>query len=104
MLLNEKTAIIYGADSAIGAASAQIFAREGARVFLADRDPAKLDALAARIASAGGMADVGVLDCFDAEAVERHATRVAEMTGRIDIALNAVGITFEHGVPFAELD
>src|SRR5688500_535682 len=104
MLLNEKIAIIYGADSAIGAASARIFACEGARVFLADRDLAKLDALAARIASAGGMAEVGVLDCFDPAAVERHAIGVAEKTGRIDIALNAVGITFEHGVPFAELN
>jgi NAD(P)-dependent dehydrogenase (short-subunit alcohol dehydrogenase family) len=37
MLLSAKTAIIYGAGGAIGSASSRVFAREGAKVFLAGR-------------------------------------------------------------------
>ena len=46
MLLENKNAIIYGAGGAIGSAVAKEFAREGARVFLAGRTLAKLEALA----------------------------------------------------------
>lgn len=103
MLLNGKIAIIYGADGAIGAASARVFAREGAQVFLAGRNRARLDVVAAEIAAADGWADVAELDCFDAAAVDQHSEMVATKAGRIDIALNAVGFSFDHGVPFAEL-
>ena len=44
MLLEDKTAVIYGAGGAIGGAVARAFAREGARLFLTGRDRAKVDA------------------------------------------------------------
>jgi NAD(P)-dependent dehydrogenase (short-subunit alcohol dehydrogenase family) len=43
MLLKDKTAVIYGGGGAIGGAVARVFAREGARVFLAGRTLAKLE-------------------------------------------------------------
>jgi 3-oxoacyl-[acyl-carrier protein] reductase len=46
MLLEQKTAVIYGAGGAIGGAVARAFAREGARVFLAGRTRAPLQAVA----------------------------------------------------------
>jgi NADP-dependent 3-hydroxy acid dehydrogenase YdfG len=52
MLLN-KVAVVYGAGGSIGGAVARAFAREGAKVFLAGRTLAKLDALAAEIGAAG---------------------------------------------------
>ena len=53
MLLENRNAVIYGGGGSIGGAVARAFAREGARVFLAGRTPAKLEAVAGQIRSAG---------------------------------------------------
>jgi 3-oxoacyl-[acyl-carrier protein] reductase len=101
-LLAEKTAVIYGGGGAIGGAAARVFAREGARVFLAGRTQSKLAAVARDIESAGGSAEYAVLDVFDPAAVNAHADAVAARTGGIDIMLNGVGIAHVQGQPFAE--
>ena len=103
MLLKDKTAIVYGGGGAIGGAVARAFAREGARVFLAGRTLAKLEAVAADINGSGGFAETATLDALDETAVERHADFVAAKAGGIDIALNAIGILHVQGTPFAEL-
>ena len=103
MLLQGKVAIVHGGGGAIGGAVAREFAREGAKVYLAGRSPAKLDAMARDIASAGGYAETAQVDALDAQAVDRHADAVAARAGGIDIALNAVGILHVQGTPFAEL-
>jgi NAD(P)-dependent dehydrogenase (short-subunit alcohol dehydrogenase family) len=54
MLLQNLNAVIYGGGGAIGGAVARVFAREGATVFIAGRTRARLDAVAAEIAAAGG--------------------------------------------------
>jgi NAD(P)-dependent dehydrogenase (short-subunit alcohol dehydrogenase family) len=100
MLLERKTAIVYGGSGAIGAAAARAFAREGARVFLVGRTLAKLEAVARDIAASGGAAETAVVDVRDEQAVAQHADAVAR---GIDIALNAVGIPHVQGTPFAEL-
>ncbi len=53
MLLKNKNAVIYGGSGAIGGAVARVFAREGARVFIAGRTQSKLDVVAADITKAG---------------------------------------------------
>jgi 3-oxoacyl-[acyl-carrier protein] reductase len=68
-LLEGKNAIIYGAGGGIGRGVARTFAREGARVFLAGRTKARLDAVAGRIAEEGGQADVAVVNTLDEEEV-----------------------------------
>ncbi|MBB6674681.1 SDR family NAD(P)-dependent oxidoreductase [Cohnella nanjingensis] len=103
MLLKDKTAVIYGGGGAIGGAVARTFAREGAKVFIAGRTPAKLDAVAGEIAAEGGFAEIAQVDALDEQAVNRHAASVAERTGGIDIALNAVGFVHVQGTPIAEL-
>ena len=60
-LLDGKTAIIYGGGG-IGAGVARSFAREGAKVFLVGRTRETLAAVAQDITSAGGAAEVAVLD------------------------------------------
>jgi 3-oxoacyl-[acyl-carrier protein] reductase len=102
-MLAGKNAVIYGGGGAIGGAAARAFAREGARVFLAGRTRAKLDAVARSIVQSGGRAEIADLDALDEPAVEAHADAVAATAGGIDIALNAVGIHHLQGVPFAEL-
>ena len=102
-LLANKTAVIYGGGGAIGGATARVFAREGARVFLAGRTQAKLAAVARDIESAGGSAEIAVLDVFDERAVAAHADAVASAAGGIDVMLNAIGIAHIQGQPFAEI-
>jgi NAD(P)-dependent dehydrogenase (short-subunit alcohol dehydrogenase family) len=102
-LLENKNAIVYGGGGAIGGAVARVFAREGARVFLAGRTPAKLDVVARDIAAAGGTVETALLDVFDQAAVEKHAEAVATAAGGIDIALNAVSIEHDQGTALADL-
>lgn len=103
MLLEGRTAIVYGGGGAIGGAAARVFAREGAKVFLAGRTVEKLDAVARDIEAQGGAADTAVVDVLDQQAVVRHAAMVAERAGTIDIALNAVGIAHVQGTLLADL-
>jgi 3-oxoacyl-[acyl-carrier protein] reductase len=103
MLLQNKVAVIYGGGGAIGGAVARELAREGAQVFLAGRTLGKLERVASDIAAAGGRAEIAVVDALDEAAVFAHADMVAERAGRIDIALNAVGISHVQGTPFLEL-
>jgi NAD(P)-dependent dehydrogenase (short-subunit alcohol dehydrogenase family) len=103
MLLENKTAIVYGAGGAIGGAAARTFAREGARVHLVGRTLAKLEAVAKEIEAAGGAADVGTVDALDEAAVREHTEAVAARDGGIDVALNAIGIPHVQGTRFTEL-
>jgi enoyl-[acyl-carrier-protein] reductase (NADH) len=72
MLLQNKNAVIYGGGGAIGGAVARAFAREGAKVFLAGRTLAKLDAVARGISAAGGAVEAAQVDALDEQSVERH--------------------------------
>jgi 3-oxoacyl-[acyl-carrier protein] reductase len=90
MLLESKTAVIYGGGGSIGGAMARAFAAEGAMVFLAGRTPAKLEAVAADIRGAGGQAETAVVDALDEAAVNDHADTVAEKAGSLDISVNVV--------------
>ena len=103
MRLDGKVAVIHGGGGAIGGACARAFAREGARVFLAGRTRARLEAVADDITRHGGHADVDVVDALDEAAVNRHADAIATREGRIDVSLNALGIVHVQGTSFAEL-
>lgn len=101
-MLAGKVALVHGGGGAIGGACARVFAREGARVFLAGRTLKKLEAVARDIEAAGGRASVAALDVFDERAVHAHADAVAAQAGRIDVLLNAIGIAHVQGKSFAE--
>jgi len=90
MLLENRTAVIYGGGGSIGGAMADAFAAEGARVFLAGRTPAKLETVADRIRKAGGQAETAVVDAMDAKAVNDHIETVVEKTGSVDISVNVI--------------
>ena len=97
MLLEGKSAIVYGGAGSMGSAVAQAFAREGAWVFLAGRTREKLDGVAAAIRSAGGTAETAEVDAMDQSAVDAHADGVVEAAGRIDISFNAISYPVVHG-------
>jgi NAD(P)-dependent dehydrogenase (short-subunit alcohol dehydrogenase family) len=103
MLLEKKTAIIYGGGGAIGSAVARAFAREGARVFLAGRTKQALDDVAQTIRDIGGMAEVAQVDALDRAAVEEHASAVVDAAGGIDIAFNATSNDDVQGIPLVDM-
>lgn len=90
-LLQGKNAVIFGANGSIGAAVAKEFAAEGARVFLAGRTKANLEAVAREIAAKGGEARTAVVDVLDDAGVNQLIDAVVKQTGRIDVVLDAAG-------------
>jgi 3-oxoacyl-[acyl-carrier protein] reductase len=103
MLLENKTAVVYGGGGSMGGAAAQALASEGARVFLAGRTLAKLEAVAGDIAATGGTAEVAELDVHDRETVEEHADIVIEAARTFDISFNAVGIDAVQNQPTVDM-
>src|SRR6202165_3114814 len=85
LLLKNKNAVIYGGGGAIGGAIARVFAREGARVFIAGRTQAKLDAVARDIAATGGTVATAEADVLDQQAVAKHADAILASARRLDV-------------------
>jgi NAD(P)-dependent dehydrogenase (short-subunit alcohol dehydrogenase family) len=91
-MLTGKVALITGAASGIGRASAHVFTRRGARVVLADLDREGGEATAAAIREGGGDALFVRTDVSSARDVEALVGAVIERHGRLDCALNNAGI------------
>jgi NAD(P)-dependent dehydrogenase (short-subunit alcohol dehydrogenase family) len=92
-LLEGKSALVTGAASGIGRASALAFAREGARVMLADVDEAEGRRAVEAIAFAGGEARFARADVTREEEVEALVRDAVAAFGGLDCALNNAGIT-----------
>jgi NAD(P)-dependent dehydrogenase (short-subunit alcohol dehydrogenase family) len=103
VLLQSRTAVVYGGAGTVGRTVAGAFAREGAKVFLAGRTLATLEAVAGDIRAAGGEAESAQVDALNPEAVDAHADAIAKTTGRIDISFNAIGHDDIHGMPIVEM-
>ncbi len=88
MRLKNKLAIVTGAAHGIGQAIAQLFAEEGAKVFIADVDEAAGEQNAETIRKAGGQAVFIRCDVFSNEQVVQVVKRAAENGGHIDILCN----------------
>ena len=88
---SQPIAVITGASSGIGAASALALARAGWRVVLVARRADRLHELAASIDVAGGEAMVEALDAADGIAVDAMANRVRAAWGAPSLVLNSAG-------------
>lgn len=103
MVLEGRTAIVYGGGGAVGGAAARAFGRAGAQVFVVGRSAPRLATVVHDITAAGGIAHWETLDALDATAVERHAALVAERASGVDVAFNAIGVAHVQGVPLEGL-
>jgi 3-oxoacyl-[acyl-carrier protein] reductase len=100
VLLEGKNAVVYGSGS-IGGAVATAFGREGARVFLAGRNPATLEAVASRVRATGAVAETAEVDALDERAVDEHADAVAAQAGSVDVSFNLISHGDVQGTPMA---
>src|SRR5258707_7448202 len=92
--LTGKRALITGSSQGIGFALAQGLAEHGAEVVLNGRDAAKLDAAAAKLASAGHKVSVASFDVTRAQAAKEGVEEVERTAGAIDILVNNAGMQF----------
>jgi NAD(P)-dependent dehydrogenase (short-subunit alcohol dehydrogenase family) len=83
--LDGKIALITGASRGIGAAVAEAYARQGARLILVSRDVPGLESTDDRIQSVGGEATLVPFDLAKSEMIDTLATELAKKFGRIDI-------------------
>jgi len=93
--LKDKVALVTGAASGIGRATALLFGREGARVMVTDISSTG-EAVAQEIRAAGGVASFLVHDVRDEPTWMAAITRTLETYGRLDVLVNNAGIAMSR--------
>jgi len=87
-----KVALVTGAQSGMGRATAHLFADEGASVAVTDLDSTRVEAVVTEITDAGGAARGWVLDVSDQDAIERVVGEIVDAFGGLDILVNNAGM------------
>ncbi len=100
--LDNMVAIVGGASTGMGAATARLFGQEGATVVVAARSRDKLSTLVQDIRVNGGTALAVPLDANDRGAVAGMVERTRSQFGRIDVLVNSVGTNIKNRA-FAEM-
>ncbi len=96
-MVSNKVALVTGAGSGIGRRSAELLAREGARVLVCDLDEPAGNAAAAAINDAGGEAEFCRVDVAEEAEVEAMVAHCLRRFGRLDCAVNNAGIAGPGG-------
>ena len=95
-ILSEKVAIVTGAAQGIGRAIAEEYAREGARVALADINAEEAERAALKLSEAGSKAMAVAVDVSDEHSVNALIGKVVDQFGDLDILVNNAGIYPRH--------
>jgi len=93
MIFKDKVALVTGGGQGIGAETARQFAKEGAKVAVADWNAVTAKAVAAEIQKAGGQAMGLECDVSKRDAVATMVEQIVKAWGRVDILINNAGIT-----------
>ena len=90
--LSQKVAIITGASSGIGLATARLFAKEGAMITATGRNLPALNALVSQIEADGGSAIAVVADVTKDDQIANVVNQTMEKYGKINILVNNAGV------------
>lgn len=99
-----RTAVVTGAASGMGAATASLLAANGAKVALLARRADRLETLAATITADGGRALAVAADVTDQASVRAAAARVRQEYGRADLVVNAAGVMLPNPIDAGRSD
>jgi 2-keto-3-deoxy-L-fuconate dehydrogenase len=91
--LNNKIAVVTGGGSGIGRAIAELFAHQGASVFILELNKTSAEEAIKKITAAGGRAVAMDVDVSDQQQVKNVITDITKQTNRIDILVNSAGIS-----------
>ena len=95
--LNDRVALITGASRGIGAAVAERFAAEGAKLFLVARTVGGLEETDDRVRKAGSSATLVPFDLTEGDAIDRLGGAIAERHGKLDILVGNAGVLGHMG-------
>ncbi|ROS78150.1 NAD(P)-dependent dehydrogenase (short-subunit alcohol dehydrogenase family) [Curtobacterium sp. PhB130] len=101
--IQDKTALVFGADSGIGWNTARILLAEGATVVVTDIDQAQLDNAADQLEAPSGKLHAFAADVTSAESLASLHEQVRDAVGEIDILVQSSGVTGAQGL-FHEID
>ncbi|CAG7653997.1 SDR family oxidoreductase [Actinacidiphila bryophytorum] len=99
-----RTAVVTGAASGMGEATARLLAAQGARVALLARRAERLGTLAEKIAAGGGQALAVTADVTDDASVRAAADRIRAAYGRVDLVVNAAGVMLPNPIDAGRSD
>ena len=93
--LEGKVAIVTGGNSGVGAATAILFAKEGAKVVISARRKVQLEEIATKIREAGGEVLTVVTDISKPEDAKNLVAKTLEAYGKVDVLVNNAGVLEE---------
>jgi NAD(P)-dependent dehydrogenase (short-subunit alcohol dehydrogenase family) len=103
-LLTGRVAVVTGGGGGIGAATARLFAQQGAQVIIADIVPELAGRVVDEVTASGGSALAVVADVRDADEVTDLARSVLDRFGRVDVLVNNVGHWLRHPGNFVDTE
>lgn len=101
--LDNKVVVITGGNSGVGAATAKLVAKEGAKVVISARRVAPLEAVAEEIRAAGGEVLAVATDISKPEDAKNLIAKTVETYGRVDVLVNNAGVLEEGLKPIDRL-
>jgi NAD(P)-dependent dehydrogenase (short-subunit alcohol dehydrogenase family) len=102
--MSEKVAVVTGASSGIGRATAKIFAEKGYTVVAVGRNEKELSALSTGLKSKKGSIRIHLADVTEMSQIERVVTETIHNFGRIDVLVNSAGIIMNGNIENTKLD
>ena len=103
-LLKGKTAIVTGASSGIGRATAELLGKHGVHVYLVGRTQSALEEVNNSIAQAGGTASVAQIDINERGRIAALVQQALDETKRLDIMVNNAGLEYPGSIIDGDMD